>query len=73
MDKKRALLWFRKAAAAGDIDAQFNVGYFLEHGIGGPRDKSSAKRWYAKAAKGGERQAELALQGLVRARKRPAK
>jgi TPR repeat protein len=45
-----AYLWARKAAVAGLPRAEFAMGYFLEEGIGCPRDVEGAKRWYWRAA-----------------------
>jgi len=43
-------MWYRKAAAQGNVDAQYNLGYLYEHGEGVTRDASAALGWYRSAA-----------------------
>ena len=49
--------WLRVSAAAGNADAQNDLGYCLHEGLGVPKDRRHAFRWYLRAAK----------QGVVRA------
>ena len=44
---------FGAAAAAGDVDAMFNLAKQLEHGDGCGRDAAAALRWYDSAAAAG--------------------
>lgn len=47
----QAMLWYRKAADAGDADAMFNLGALLaEQG-----EQDQAEQWYRKAADAGRR------------------
>lgn len=49
---------WRKAAIAGDPDAQFNLGQAYKLGRGVPVDLAMAESWYRKAAAQGHAQAE---------------
>lgn len=42
---------FKRGAEAGDPNAQFMFGYFLDVGLGGRKDKAAAMRWYRRAHK----------------------
>lgn len=44
---------FHSGALAGDPSSQLNYGYFLEQGLGGPRDRRQAMRWYRAAYRRG--------------------
>lgn len=57
-DYLRAVERWRKDAAAGDADAQFNLGQAYKLGRGVPLDTVEAERWYAQAAGRGHPQAE---------------
>ncbi len=52
-DAAAAVAWYRRAAEAGNADAQLNLGFMLFHGEGVPRDRDSGLRWYEKAADAG--------------------
>ena len=54
----------RKAAEAGDKDAQFTVGWYYEDGVGVNQDISQAIDWYRKAAEAGHVLAQLQL-GII--------
>lgn len=56
-----AFLAFEKAANAGDVGAQYWLGYLYEQGIGTRADVAQAKKWYAKAAQQGNAEAKQAL------------
>lgn len=58
---EKALLWYEKAAIAGDARAQFNLGLMLYSGEGTPRDFSAAARWLAQSAAQGFADAEYQL------------
>jgi cell division septation protein DedD len=57
-DYKAAVDEWRKAAIAGDPDAQFNLGQAYKLGRGVPVDLQMAESWYRKAALQGHAQAE---------------
>jgi TPR repeat protein len=50
-----------KAARKGHGEASFNVAYYYENGIGTDRDLKSAKKWYQRAVKYGDKDAGEAL------------
>lgn len=57
-DYKKALAEWRGPAAAGDADAQFNLGQAYKLGRGVAVDLAMAEQWYRKAALQGHPQAE---------------
>ena len=57
-DYRGAVEQWRKAAIAGDPDAQFNMGQAYKLGRGVPVDMAMAESWYRKAAMQGHAQAE---------------
>ncbi|MEH3039011.1 MAG: SPOR domain-containing protein [Sphingomonas paucimobilis] len=57
-DWATAVREWQQPAAAGDADAQFNLGQAYKLGRGVPMDMAQAERWYALAAQQGHRQAE---------------
>ncbi len=57
-DYPTAVAEWRKAAIAGDADAQFNLGQAYKLGRGVPVDLPMAESWYRKAALQGHPQAE---------------
>jgi TPR repeat protein len=52
-DEELAAYWYERAAAAGDPQAQKEIGYFYEIGLGVPQDPARAAHWYQLAAAGG--------------------
>ena len=52
-DQTLARYWLEKAAKAGDVAAQNNLGVMYADGIGGPRDMEKALYWYGRSAEGG--------------------
>lgn len=48
-----AVLHFRRAAEAGNVDAMNMIGFLYTEGRGVPRDYEKARQWYEKAAMGG--------------------
>lgn len=52
-DVTEAAGWYKKAAEAGDVEAQFLIGRMYARGEGVPQILSSAARWFAKSAEGG--------------------
>jgi uncharacterized protein len=55
------ITWKRKAAEAGDIEAQLSLGWCYSTGEDVAQDKSEAVRWYRKAAESGRLSAQTAL------------
>ena len=53
--------WYELSAGRGNCDAQFNLAFNLEHGIGAQRDVVKAVEWYTKAAAGGNFKAYYCL------------
>jgi localization factor PodJL len=49
--------WFRKAAAYGTIDSAYNLGILYARGAGIERDRVESYKWFALAAKGGDKEA----------------
>jgi TPR repeat protein len=56
---------FRRAAAKGNLDAQYNLGVCLRRGLGTATDDIEAHYHYRAAAQRGHRSAQLALGGLI--------
>jgi TPR repeat protein len=54
LDLTEAVAWFRKAAAAGDVQAQFNLGLVYLRGKGVEKDYRQAYEWLARAASAGD-------------------
>ena len=63
-DQAHAAELFRRAAVKGSIDAQYNLGVCLRHGLGVRRDDAKAERLYAAAAQHGHLLAQQALRVL---------
>jgi uncharacterized RDD family membrane protein YckC len=49
-----ALQWYQKAAAGGDPDAEYFLGFMYENGIGVDKNKDEAIRWYSITAHSGD-------------------
>jgi TPR repeat protein len=64
-DKRQAVEFFKRAAALGNVDAQYNLGVCLQRGFGVPADDLQAERAYRAAASRGHRSAQLALGSLT--------
>ena len=58
-----------KAAQKGHGEACYNVAYYYENGIGIDRDLKSAKKWYQRAVKHGDKDAVAALLRLGKSAK----
>jgi TPR repeat protein len=63
LDYGKAMDFFRKAAAMDNADAQYDLGWAYENGLGVPKDRQQAIEWYSKAA---GKSHTLALRGLDR-------
>ncbi len=57
----KALYWYRKAAAQGYANAQYNLGGMYFNGFGVPQDYAKAVYWYRKAAVQGFAEAQTSL------------
>jgi TPR repeat protein len=53
-DLPQAVIWYRRAAEAGSVDAQVAVGTAHYLGRGAVKDPAAAARWYRLAAQGGD-------------------
>jgi len=56
-----AMIWFRKAAEMGDLEAQFQFGKGLVLGTGGESDLAHGIRWLQRAAQQGHPEAGTVL------------
>ena len=59
MNEVEALDWFRKAAARGLAEAEFNVGRCFQNGLGTAVNDTEAFKWFMMAAEKGLPQAEF--------------
>ncbi len=64
-DFQRAYQLWLSFAEKGNSDAQFNVGLMSQFGVGAPRDKSNAIKWYRRAAEQGDAVA-LSMLGIMK-------
>ncbi len=62
-DDKQAVVWYRKAAEQGHIDAQSKLGFMYKYGLG-VKDEQQAVVWFRKAAEQGHAGAQLFL-GMI--------
>lgn len=60
-DPGPALALFVRSARAGNAKAMAMVGRFLEHGWGRPARPQAARRWYRRAAEGGDYRGQFDL------------
>lgn len=58
---EEAILWFKKAAAAGDVNAQMYVAAAYLYGLGVKKNTDVATRYYIDAAKNGNATAQFAV------------
>ena len=68
VDKREAIKWYKLAAEAGYVNAQFNLGVCYLKGDGIAVDKSEAIIWFTRAAEAGHAQAQNVLDSLQEAR-----
>lgn len=57
-DYAKAARWFGEAAQRGLADSQFNLAILHANGLGVPEDPKQAYKWFALAAKGGDKEAD---------------
>ena len=60
-DSRAAALWYRKAAANGDVPAMTSIGILYIAGKGVPRDYVAARKWFLNAAAEGYQEAQYRL------------
>ncbi|KTC85900.1 tetratricopeptide repeat protein [Legionella drozanskii] len=60
-DPEKALYWFKKSAAAGDIQAQMYCAGAYLFGLGTKKNSDTARKYYIDAAKGGNALAQYTL------------
>lgn len=60
-DPQQAFAWFKKAADAGDVDAQMFTAAAYMYGVGVKRNSDAATRYYINAAKNGNSIAQFTL------------
>ena len=65
-DYAKAVQLYRPLAAAGNPEAQVNLGYMYDEGLGVSRDYGEAVRWYRFAADQGEPQGLSNLANMYR-------
>jgi TPR repeat protein len=69
----RAAHWFREAARAGDVGAQYLLASLYERGDGVEQDLRLARYWYDVAAKNGDEAAPAKVKALdERAARQPS-
>lgn len=64
VDYEKMIRCFTEAAQSGLVEAQYQLGYCYENGIGVPLSIIQAKHWYGKAAKQNHRDAARRFQAL---------
>jgi TPR repeat protein len=64
-DMTEAVQWYGLAAAQGDADAQFKMGYMLHYGQGVQENETETERWYRLAALQGHSIAKKKFEGLT--------
>ena len=64
IDGERAAHWFRLAATAGDVGAQYLLASMYEKGDGVALDLRLARYWYAAAARQGDEAAPYKLREI---------
>jgi TPR repeat protein len=52
-DYATALVWYRRGADRGDPQAQFDIAWTYQNGLGVPADPAQAVQWYRRAAENG--------------------
>lgn len=60
-DPKKSVMWYKRAATAGNVNARYNLGYLYEQGLGVPVDFKRSYQWYRSAAERGHADAQFNL------------
>lgn len=60
-----ALLWYKRAANSGNIEAKYNAGVMYEQGQGTAADMERAYKWYRSAAEQGHMMAQFNLANMI--------
>lgn len=63
--RAEAIDWLKRGAEQGFVDSQFNLAKIHEDGQGVAPNPAEALKWYAIAARGGDQQAQAALERLT--------
>jgi TPR repeat protein len=63
-DYMQAIVWYNKAAALGDVNAQSHLGGMYANGLGVRVDYAQAAAWYRQAAEKGDASAQFNLGSL---------
>ncbi|KAF8268916.1 hypothetical protein EI94DRAFT_1771417 [Lactarius quietus] len=63
-DESLAFTFAEKAARKGLPSAEFAMGYYVEVGVGGPKDIEAARKWYERASQHGNADATERLAAL---------
>jgi TPR repeat protein len=63
-DESLAFTFAEKAARKGLPSAEFAMGYYVEVGVGGPKDIEGARKWYERASQHGNADATERLAAL---------
>jgi TPR repeat protein len=60
-DERQAMIWYRRAAEAGDTEAMRLIGEAYYDGVGLPQNSALAREWLQRAAAGGNDEAATRL------------
>ncbi|KAI9451956.1 hypothetical protein F5148DRAFT_1301022 [Russula earlei] len=63
-DESLAFTFAEKAARKGLPSAEFAMGYYMEVGVGGPKDIEASRKWYTRASQHGNTDATERLAAL---------
>ena len=63
---KAAAPVIRQFAEQGDVDAQYQLAFMYEHGLGVKADYAAAAKWYQPAAELGNADAKVNIAGLYK-------
>jgi len=63
----RAIKWYARAAASGDLDASYALGSLFESGAGGelPKNYSESRRWFQRSAERGHANSQFRLGAML--------
>jgi len=63
-NSKKALLWYKRSAIAGNTEAKYNLGVMFEQGIGTPVNYNKSIRWFWSAGEEGHVNAQFNLANM---------